>query len=120
MEGDVNMGLIITSAICGSVALFCFFTAYRHHKEKGFIFNNAWIYASQRERDEMDARHKQRAYRVSRNVFVLLAVLFSVLAATILLEASLLQYLGYALMGAIAVLLCVYAVAQYITGERER
>ena len=112
------MGVIITSAICSIVAIFCFSTAYRQHKEKGFVFNNAWLYASQRERENMDIRLKKRAYLVSRNVFSLLGVLFSLLAATILFETSWLQYLGYSLMGALAILLCIYAIVQYVTGER--
>jgi len=58
-----DMGVIITSAIaiCSIVAIFCFFIAYRRHKEKGFIFNNVWLYASQKEGENMDVRLKKRA-----------------------------------------------------------
>ena len=114
------MELIITSVICGIVAIFCFFIAYRQHREKGFIFNNVWVYASQKERENMDVRLKKRAYYVSRNVFSLIGVLFSLLAVTFFFETSWFQHLGYVLIGVLTTLLCIYAIVQHVTGERLR
>ena len=108
--------MIIVSALLGIFSLFLFFIAYLQHRQKGFIFTNAWLYASKKERENMDERIKKREYRVARNIFFVLGVLFSLLAVIIHLETLWLQNFGYILMGLLAVLLCTYAIVQYVMG----
>jgi glucan phosphoethanolaminetransferase (alkaline phosphatase superfamily) len=115
-----NIGLIITSAVCGLIALLCFFISYRQYKEKGIIFNNVWLYASQKEKDNMDVRFKKHLYLVSRNVFLGIAVLFIVIPITIHVETSWMRHFGYALISLIMTFLCIYAIAQHIAGEKEK
>jgi len=111
-----NTGLIVASVLLGVLAVFLFFIAYRQHKEKGFIFTNAWLYASKKEREDMDERIKKAEYRVGRNVFFVLGTLFSLLIVNIHLGASWL----YTLMGFLAGFLVIYAIVQYVIGERLR
>ncbi|MDR0325215.1 MAG: DUF3784 domain-containing protein [Oscillospiraceae bacterium] len=102
------------SAFLGATALLLFIISHRQHREKGFIFTNTWLMASQKEREEMDDRIKKAEYRVGRNVFFLLGLIFFVLAVFCL---SLLSWLLYVLYALTAVT-CIYAIVQWITNER--
>ena len=64
----------------------------------------------------MDERIVKAEYRVGRNVFLMLGVLFSLLAVNV----HFLNLWLFALMGGLAVLLIVYAIVKYVTGERLR
>jgi len=57
---------IVLSVVCAIISFFQF-------QEKGFLFNNAYIYASKQEREKMD---KKPHYRQSGMVFALLSVIF--------------------------------------------
>jgi len=111
-----NIDSIVVSILFGVPVVLLFFIAYRQHKEKGFIFTNAWLYASSKERENMDERIKKREYRVGRNVFFMLGVLLSLLAVSLSFEISWL----YFPMGFLAGSLIYYAIIQHITGERLR
>ena len=78
--GTDSIGLIIFSIIFGKTAIFCFYTAYRHHKEKGFIFTNKWLFASPKAREQMDEIAKKAEYRIARNIFALTGLIFLILA----------------------------------------
>ena len=47
---------IITSCILFIIATGAFIKSYRSFKEKGFLLNNAYIYASKQERETMDKK----------------------------------------------------------------
>jgi Flp pilus assembly protein TadB len=105
---------IISAAIFGGIAILLFFSSYRQHKEKGFILTNKWIYATKKERAEMDERIKKREYRVARNVFFLLGITSFIFAVNVLVWLVWLVYIIYALMA----VLIIYGIAQWITNER--
>lgn len=44
---------IIGAVVLGIVAIVCFVFGYLQFHEKGFLFNNAYIYASKQERETM-------------------------------------------------------------------
>lgn len=50
-----------------------FVISYFQFRQKGFLFNNAYIYASKKERNNMDTRPH---YRQSGIVFTLVGILF--------------------------------------------
>lgn len=64
---------IITASILFLISAFALVVSIRSFREKGFLFNNAYIYASQQEREKMD---KKPHYRQSAIVFLLIAVIF--------------------------------------------
>ena len=86
--GTEYIGFMIVSAILGAIAIFCFLTAYRHHKEKGFIFTNRWLFASPKEREQMDEKSKKYEYRVGRNVFAFVGLTFLLLAIYVIVHFS--------------------------------
>lgn len=74
--GDVIF-LTISLVLCAIAFIINFF----QFKEKGFLFNNAYLYASKKERETMN---KRPYYRQSAIVFLLLGIAFLLLATAIL------------------------------------
>ncbi len=68
------MGKIICAVFCGILAIACLVISVMSFAEKGFLFNNAYIWASKKERETMD---KRPHYRQSAIVFALLAAVFA-------------------------------------------
>ena len=64
---------IVPAIILFAVSIFLFFMSVRSFMEKGFLFNNAYIYASKQEREKMN---KKPHYRQSAIVFLLLGLIF--------------------------------------------
>lgn len=61
-----DVASMVEIIIISVVAIICFVLSYFQFKEKGFLFNNAYIYASKQERDTMD---KKLHYKQSGLVF---------------------------------------------------
>ena len=99
---------IVTASILFAVSVFLFFMSIRSFMEKGFLFNNAYIYASKQEREKMN---KKPYYRQSAIVFLLLGLLFLIIALAVLLEANWLFYMGVA----VVVITVIYAVVSSVT-----
>lgn len=79
--------------------------------EKGFLFNNAYIYASKQEREKMN---KKPYYRQSAIVFMLLGLIFLLNAIAVLLELNWLFYI----VAAVLIVTLVYAVVSSIINEK--
>lgn len=60
---------IISGIVCSILAIGAFIVSFRSFKEKGFLFNNAYLYASKEERATMD---KKPHYRQSAVVFLMI------------------------------------------------
>ncbi len=76
-----NVGKIICAVVLGIIAIACFIFSYLQFHERGFLFNNAYIYASKEERDTMD---KKPYYKQSGVAFVFIGVIFSIDAIMVL------------------------------------
>ena len=63
---------IVCAIICGILALIALVISVRSFKEKGFLFNNAYIWASKQEREQMN---KKPHYRQSAIAFALIAAI---------------------------------------------
>ena len=59
--------------ICFIIAMIAFVLAIIQFAEKGFLFNNAYLWASKEERERMD---KKPYYRQSGVVFLLVGLIF--------------------------------------------
>ncbi len=75
----------------------------RSFRNRGFLFNNAYIYASKEEREAMD---KKPHYRQSAIVFLLLSIVFVVIGLSIVLHDSRINLLEIPLF----LMLSIYAV----------
>ena len=79
------MGSIIGAIILGAISLACFIFSYMQFHEKGFLFNNAYIYASKEERETMN---KKPHYKQSGIVFALIGVIFLINAVDVLKDLN--------------------------------
>ena len=70
---------ILVFVIAGIMAILSF----RSFKERGFLLNNAYIYATEEERKTMD---KKPHYRQSAIVFCLISIVFIVIGLSIVLH----------------------------------
>ena len=57
--------------------------SWRAFHQKGFLFNNAYIYASKEEREKME---KGALYRQTAVVFLILSLLFAVIGLSVVLR----------------------------------
>lgn len=87
---------IVLSVVCAIISFFQF-------QEKGFLFNNAYIYASKQERETMD---KKPHYRQSGIVFAFLSAIFLCIAAECIFETGWLWWIE----GALCIAVISYAI----------
>lgn len=106
------MGEIIIACIMFVIAIGTFIMSLRSFKEKGFLFNNAYIYASRMERENMD---KKPHYRQSAIVFLMISIIFLLNGITVLLELN----WGFYMVMAVVVVTIIYAVVSSIKIERK-
>ncbi len=78
---------IITLVIILLLSFFSFYIGNKQRKEKGFLFNNSYIYASKVERAEMN---KKPHYKQSSIVFTILGSMFIFVFMEIIFKSSLL------------------------------
>ena len=104
---------IITVAVLFLIMIFAFVLSIRSFCEKGFLFNNAYLYASKQEREEMD---KKPYYRQSAIVFLLIGCIFALNGCTVLLHIRWISYIAITVViGTI-----VYAIVSSVVIETQK
>ena len=101
---------IIAAVILLIISIGAFVISVCSFKEKGFLFNNAYIYASKQERNNMD---KKPHYRQSAIVFLLIGIIFLLNAVEVFLNSGWIFYLVIVT----TIITIVYAVASSIKIE---
>lgn len=101
------MAELICAIICGVLAIACLMISIMQFKEKGFLFNNAYIWASKQERGTMD---KKPHYRQSGIAFALIAALFFFMALECVFFTGWLWFI----VGSLTVAVLVYAIASSV------
>ena len=104
---------IIISGVLFMIAIGAFLMSYRSFKEKGFLFNNAYIYASKQERETMN---KKPHYRQSAIVFLLIGIIFLLNGLSVLLSANWILFLVIM----ITIIAIVYAIVSSIAIENRK
>ena len=107
------MGTIIAAVILISIAIGCYLISCLQFLEKGFLFNNAYLYASGKERESMN---KTPYYRQSGFVFLLIGTIFALNGASVVLEADWLTFAAIAMTAATI----LYAILSSIAIERQK
>ena len=103
---------IIAAGILFLISVFAFFMSIRSFMEKGFLFNNAYIYASKQEREAMN---KKPHYRQSAIVFLLLGIVFGLIGLAALFDANWIFYI----VVVIIIITLIYAIVSSIAIERQ-
>ncbi len=104
---------IIGPVILGIIAIVCFIFSYLQFHEKGFLFNNAYIYASKQERDIMD---KKPHYKQSGVAFALIGIIFLINAIDMFFQT---EWLFYLVIG-IAIIAILYAIVSSVMIEQRK
>ena len=107
------MDKIVVAVILGIIAVICFIISYLQFHEKGFLFNNAYIYASKKERETMD---KTPHYRQSGIVFALIGLTFLINTLILIIQ---IRWLFWLVVG-IFVIALVYAVVSSVIIEKRK
>lgn len=107
---NLGDGILFTLSLIASLA--AFIISLFQFQEKGFLFNNAYLYASEKERETMN---KKPHYRQSAIVFLLMGIAFLLLAIEIFFTAKWL----YAVVILLTVCMILYAIVSSIKIERE-
>ena len=102
---------IVPASILFAVSIFLFFMSVRSFMEKGFLFNNAYIYASKQEREKMN---KKPHYRQSAIVFLLLGLIFLLNTIAVLLKVNWIFYI----VVVVVIITLIYAIVSSITIEK--
>ena len=89
------------------VSMVAFVLSFFSFKEKGFLLNNAYIYASKKERKSMD---KKPYYRQSAIVFFLSSIIFLLIALEVHLNSGWIYYIVLA----VAAVTIIYAIVSSI------
>ena len=103
--------MIVGAIVLFVISVFAFFVSIRSFMEKGFLINNAFIYASKQERDAMD---KMPHYRQSGVIFLLIGLIFLLNGLNLLFET---EWIIYA-VAAIMIFAVVYAVVSSVRIEK--
>ena len=102
---------IVVEVIAFILAGISAFISAHQFAEKGFLFNNAYIWASKEEREKLD---KSPHYKQSAIVFALISAVFLVIGISILLQNYKIQLLEIPLiLGAL-----IYAFISSVRIER--
>ena len=107
------MAKIIVGITLFFISAGSFMASFLYFREKGFLLNNAYIYASKQERDNMD---KKPHYRQSAIVFLLIGIIFLLNAIETVLNSGWLFYVVLA----VGLVTIVYAVVSSISIEKSK
>ena len=105
---------IITAGILFTIFLSLLIASIRSFREKGFLFNNAYIHASQKERENMS--HKWKYYRQSGIVLLMVSLIFLLDGIAVLLSLDWTLYI----VAAIVIITFIYAIVSSIIIGRKK
>ena len=107
------MGEIIVACVMFGFSAAAFVISIRSFCQRGFLLNNAYLWASQKERKTMD---KKPYYRQSAVIFLLIGMIFLLNGMTVLLHV---HWISYAVM-ALAAFAMIYAVTSGVAIEKRK
>lgn len=102
---------IISASILGGIAVTCFIISILQFFRKGFLFNNAYIFASKQEKETMK---KEPYYIQSAIVFLLISGIFFANAFGLLFHADTLFGIAMATM----VITLIFAIVSSVIIEK--
>lgn len=107
------MSEIIMGIVVFILSLIAFVISILSFMQKGFMFNNAYIYATKEEREKMN---KRPYYRQTAIVFLLIGIIFLLLGIDVLIKISWLSYVTIML----AVVTLIYSIVSTVKIERKK
>lgn len=109
----MSTGELIIVIFLFAAAALLFFLSLRHFREQGYLMNNAYIYASKKERQIMN---RKPYYRQSAIVFGILGIIFVVIALSVILHNTRILILE----GVLLAVLVLYAIISSVKIGRKK
>ena len=106
------MGSIITAIVLAALATVCFVLSWRQFREKGFLLNNAYLYASKKDRAQVE---KKPYYRQTAIALALVGIIFTLNAVDALLQTG---WIIFAVLG-LCLLTATYAIVSSVRIEKQ-
>ena len=103
--------MIVGAIVLFVIAILAFVMSIRSFMEKGFLFNNAYIHASEQEREVMN---KKPHYRQSGIVFLLVGLIFLLNGFNLIFKTDWIFYI----IIAIVIVIFIYAICSSIAIEK--
>ena len=104
---------IIFACIFFGIAIFILILSIRSFNEKGFLLNNAYLYASKQERERMN---KKTYYRQSAVTFMLLGLVCALIGFDIIFNVDWLYYIAIIII----LIAVIYAILSSISIEKRK
>ena len=101
----------IAACLSFVISLSAIVLSLRSFREKGFLFNNAYLFASKKERAEMN---RKPYFRQTAVIFLLLGIIFLLLGFAVLLDAVWLSHIAQAFI----IITLIYAIASSAVLEK--
>ena len=101
----------IGASLLWIIAIICFVISYKQFRQKGFLFNNAYMYATLKNKESMN---KKPYYRQSGFVFMFIGMIFVIDGIEIVLKTD---YLFLLVIGIIVVMI-IYVIISSIRIEK--
>ena len=95
-----------------------FVISYLQFKEKGFLFNNAYLYASQEERKQMDENKERKKPYYRQSGFAFMFIGMAILVGVIYIVTDLI--LMYIACWAFIIIAVIYAIVSSIQVETHK
>lgn len=105
------MGKIVVVCILFLVSVFAFIVSIRSFMEKGFLFNNAYLYATKQEREKMN---KKPHYRQSAIVFFAIGLIFLLIGLNVLVQTNWIFYIAIT----VVIVTLIYAIVSSVMIEK--
>ena len=105
--------MIVAAIIFFVIAVAAFIMSALSFMERGFLFNNAYIYASKEMREKMD---KKPHYRQSAIVFLMVGLMFLLNGFSVIFKS---EFCFYAVI-AIVIITCIYAIVSSVMIEKNK
>lgn len=102
---------VVITIILIFVSVGCFVVSCFQFNEKGFLLNNAYLYATKEQRDKMN---KKPHYRQSAIIFLILGLIFLVNALKIIIKSN---WLAIIVIG-LVIISILYAIVSSINIEK--
>ncbi len=104
---------MIVGIICFMIAIIAFVIAILQFAEKGFLFHNAYLWASKKERERMD---KSPYYKQSGVVFSLIGIIFLLNGVEALFQRSWL----FPIVIAVEIGTVIYAIVSSVIMKKKK
>lgn len=110
----MNTGILVLAIIFFAISVAAFVISIFQFAGKGFLLNNAYIYATKSEREQMN----KRPYYVQSGVIIaLVGIVFVLLGIEVVLQIS---WMSYLIVTIIALMLVFTLVSSIVINNRKK